>query len=173
MLNLALALLLGAAAPAQTPPSPAEITAKIGQEDGKPEIIATIFSNGKPAPNIGVVFHLARSFGDLTLGQDTTLDDGTAAAPLPKGLGPDQQGGWTFTITLTSPEAFEGQSKTIAIPSPIGSAAQKPLPRRELWSRAAPWSLLFTVMILVCLAWTAFGFVSYQLYLIRKGGRHA
>ena len=173
MLELGLALLLAGAPAPQAPPPPAEISAQIGQEDGKPEIIATVKAAGKPVPNVGVTFTLARTFGDLPLGQDTTLDDGTAAAPFPKGLRPDQEGHWTFKIALTSPDAYAGQAKTLTIAAPAAGAPLPAATRRELWSRSAPWSVLLTVLVLVGGAWTVYAFAGCQLYRIHQGGKDA
>lgn len=174
MLELGLALLLAGQPQPQAPPAPAVITAKLGQEDGKPELIATVSSEGRPVPNAGVTFSLVRSFGDLTLGQDTTLDDGTAAAPFPKGLDADAQGGWTFKVALTSPDALAGQSARVRIASSAAPrrAAAAPAPR-ELWSRSAPWSVLIVVLALAGSAWAVYAFAGYQLYLIRQGGKDA
>lgn len=174
MLSLALALTLATApAPAQASPA-ASIAARLGQEDGKPELIATVLADGKPLPNAGVSFQLVRSFGRLALGEDTTLDDGTAAAPFPKELRADAQGGWTVDVSLTSPDAYQGQTVELRIPG--DAAAASPRPRsapRELWARRAPWSLLATVLALAGSAWAAYGFVVYQLFLIKKGGQDA
>ena len=176
MLELGFLLLAAAQPPPQAPPPPAGITtisAKLGQEDGKPELIATVTSEGRPVPNAGVTFSLVRTFGDLTLGQDTTLDDGTAAAPFPKELDADAQGGWTFKVALTSPEALAGQTKTIRVESSAAPAkAAAPAPR-ELWSRATPWSVVITVLALAGSAWAVYGFAGYQLYLIKQGGKDA
>ena len=174
MLDLALAIALAAGpAPVQAP-QVASITARLGQEDGKPELIATVLAGGKPVPNAGVSFQLVRSFGRLTLGEDTTLDDGTAAAPFPKELRADAQGGWTVEVSLTSPDAYQGQTVELRIPG--GTASASPRPRsdpRELWARRAPWPLLATVLALAGSAWAAYGFVAYQLFLIKKGGQDA
>ncbi|HEU4950771.1 MAG TPA: hypothetical protein VFT46_02410 [Holophagaceae bacterium] len=176
MLELGFLLLAVAQPPSQPPPPPAPITgitAKLGREDGKPELIATVTSDGKPVPNVGVTFSLVRSFGDLTLGQDTTLDDGTAAAPFPAGLGADAQGGWTFKVALTSPETLAGQAATLRVESLAAPSSAAVPSRRELWSRSAPWSVLITVLALAGSAWAVYGFAGYQLYLIRQGGKDA
>jgi hypothetical protein len=172
MLDLALALALGTG-PAQPPPPPASITARLAEEEGRPELIATVMAGGRPLANAGVSFRLTRSFGDLPLGEDTTLEDGTAAAPFPRTLGPDAGGGWTVAVSLTSPEAYQGQERVVRL---IQSSASAPPPRRpprELWARRAPWSLLAAVSALMAAAWAAYGFAAYHLVLIQKGGRDA
>ena len=168
MLDLALALALSGA-PAPALPPPAAISAKLTEEDGRPEILATVRSGDKPLANAGVAFRLVRSFGDLELGQDTTLDDGTAAAPFPKGLGPDAAGGWTFKVALTSPETVQGQEAVFRILAPGRPPADLPEPR-ELWARRAPWSLLAAVAVLLGSAWGAFAFAARQIWRIKQGG---
>lgn len=172
MFSLALALLVSGAPAAPAPPPVVSISAKVTEEDGKPEVLATVLADGKPAPNVGVTFLLHRSFGDLTLGTDTTLDDGTAAAPFHKELAADQQGGWTFKITLTSPDAFAGQAQTIRMAAPTATVTSAATPR-ELWARHAPWSLLLTVLILVGSVWGVYSYTAYQLFLIKQGGKDA
>ena len=172
MLELGLALLLASPPAPQAPPRVAGITAKVGEEDGQREIIATVLEGGKPVPNVGVSFRLVRSFGDLPLGDDTTLDDGTAAAPLPKELRPEQ-GAWSVKVVLTSPEAFAGQGRELSLAATAGREPAQPLPSRELWSRSAPLSLMLTVLILVGGAWTAFAFAGRQLLAIRRDGKGA
>ena len=64
------------------------MTAGIGvvTEEGAKLIRATVQLNGKPLENATVRFLVRRSFGDLLLGEDKTLDDGTAAVRFPKAL---------------------------------------------------------------------------------------
>lgn len=172
MLDLVLAFALSGT-PSAPPPPPPAITAKLGQEDGKPEIIATVTVDGKPLPSAGVSFQLVRSFGSLTLGEDTTLEDGTAAVSFPKELGLDAEGGWTVKVALTSPEAFQGQETVVRIPPPAVSTPLPAAPPRELWARRAPWSLLAAILALMASVWGAYGFAAYQLFHIRKGGQDA
>ncbi len=163
MIGFALALLLA--------PGPVSIAARMDQEGGQREIIATVTANGKPAAGVGVGFELARTFGSLPLGEDTTLEDGTAAAPFPKGLGTDADGGWTVKVVLRSPEPFQGQEATVRIPATAAELPVRPAPARELWARHAPWSLLAAVGALMASAWAAYGFAAYQLFRIGQGGQ--
>ena len=45
-------------------------------------MIATVTMGGKALPDASVVFSARRTFGALPLGEDKTLDDGTAAVPV-------------------------------------------------------------------------------------------
>lgn len=173
MLNAVVCLLPAMPPPAQpaAQPPPAVIAARVGQEDGRPEVIATVTSDGKPVSNAGVAFQLQRSFGDLALGQDTTLDDGTAAAALPKELSPGPGGTWTFKIAITSPDALAGQTGTFRIQAPVVAAGTGRSAPRELWARSAPWPLLITVLVLAGSAWIAYGYAVHQLRLIKQGGQ--
>jgi hypothetical protein len=173
MLNAVICLIAAVTVPvppATQPVSPV-ITARVGQEDGRQEVIATVISDGKPMPNVGVAFQLQRSFGDLALGQDTTLDDGTAAAALPKELRPNPDGTWTFKIAITSPDVLAGQIQTLRIQSPIVATGAGQSAPRELWARSAPWSLLITVLVLAGSAWIVYGYAVHQLRLIKQGGQ--
>ena len=172
MLELGLAFLLATSEAPQAPPRVAEISARVGEEDGRREVIATVREGGKPIPSVGVSFRLVRSFGDLPLGEDTTLDDGTAAAPLPRELRPSE-GGWSVKISLTSPEVFAGQSRELSLAAPSGCGPTQPPRHRELWSRDAPFSLVLTVLILVGGAWAVFAFTCRQLLAIRREGKGA
>jgi hypothetical protein len=173
MFSLAACLFAAMAPPTQpaTQPAPVVITARVGQEDGRQEVIATITSDSKPVANAGVAFQLQRSFGDLALGQDTTLDDGTAAAALPKELSPNPDGTWTFKIAITSPDALAGQAQTLRIQALIGATGTNQSAPRELWARSAPWSLLITVLVLAGSAWIVYGYAVHQLRLIKQGGQ--
>lgn len=171
MLDTALTLLvLVTPTQARNLPAAATINARIGQEDGKPELIATVMSDGSPLPNAQVAFLLRRSFGDLALGQDTTLDDGTAAAPFPAQLGADPDGTWTVRIVLTSPAAFADQTRTLRLEAPSAPAPRNPAAPRALWARAAPWPLILLVLALTGAAWSAYLYAAHQLQLIKTHG---
>ena len=55
-------------------------------EDGKKMIHALVTLNGKPLENVNLQYFVQRTFGNLPIGQDTTLDDGTSAVAFPSDL---------------------------------------------------------------------------------------
>ena len=175
MLRRSLPFLIAATLAAQVQAPAPEIQAQLGKEDGRPNVIVTVTQDQKPVANVGVTMLLHRSFGELTLGQDTTLDDGTAVAPFPPQLSPDPDGSWTVKVQLTSPDAMAGQEKEIRLAAPPASETrgnQANLPR-ALWGRHAPISLILAVLALVGSAWAAYGYTLYQLFHLKKGGHDA
>lgn len=172
---------LPAPKPAATPssaPAPADTTAPAAPvielsrsvEDGKPVLTAKVSQEGKPAANVTVAFSVARTFGFIALGQDTTLDDGTAAVPFPDSLPGEADGSLKIRALLTAPAAFENQEITLALPA-IRSAPSRALRfPRALWAPRAPVPLLATLMILLGGVWLTYGYVIVQIKKIKQEG---
>ena len=55
-------------------------------EDGKKMVHAVVVLNGKPIENTTLQYFVQRTFGNLQIGEDTTLDDGTSAVAFPSDL---------------------------------------------------------------------------------------
>src|SRR5437762_10594386 len=75
-----------AAAQAPTSQPKADISLALVTEEGKQLIRAVVVANGKPVENATVSFGVRRTFGTLVLGEDRTLDDGSAAVPFPNDI---------------------------------------------------------------------------------------
>ena len=139
-------------------------------EEKQTLVMATVTSNKKPLENARVNFFARRTFGLLKLGQDTTLNDGTAAVPLPLDLPADEDGKLHIvaaimsdpTTTVARAEAeFSG-----GLPFVRSTPDQNP---RALWASRAPAPLLVGLLLIIGFVWSAYAFVVYQLSCIRKG----
>ena len=141
-------------------------------EDGQKLLRATVLIGGKPVENATVQFSVQRTFGNLKLGEDKTLDDGTAAVKFPVGLPGNAAGELTFVAEVKSPDQFAGICCELR--SPGGLAARPPdtdpFPR-ALWSPHAPVALLATLGAMMGGVWITYAFVISQIIAIRKGAR--
>ena len=138
-------------------------------EDGKVMLVATVTAVGKPVENAKVAFFAQRTFGQIALGTEATLDDGTAAVPFPSTLPGDENGRLKLSADLAGqPKGAERihTEGTFAGGKPF-SPESLAFPR-ALWAPRAPWILLATIAALVGVVWGAFGYVVFQLNCIRK-----
>lgn len=146
-----------------------DIGLAVRKEDGKPTLIATVTLNGKPLENVKVAFTVRRTFGQLLLGQDTTLDDGTAAAEFPSDLPGGPSGELNVRAEIKSP----GQYANVSTEAKFGGALKfqpeaEPFPR-ALWSPRAPVALLGILFVLLGTVWGLYAYVVVQLIQIKKG----
>ncbi len=169
---LATLALMAASAPAQ-PNDPGldpdlQIELVRETEDGEDLLIATVTSDGEPVEDARVEFFVQRTFGEMTLGADTTFDDGTAAVLFPLELPGDENGNLAFVVVVTSgPNRLESRA-TIGLPGGIPRVVQdEPFPR-ALWAPRAPLGLILTFAILLGGVWLVYAYVFRQLILIRK-----
>ena len=185
-------LLLGTVARAEK----ATLALKSEMEDGKQMLIATVTRDGKPMEGVSVSFLVERSFGTLLIGEDKTLDDGTAAVAAPEGLpsGPSGELKIIARTTVSDGAQSEAQASTdiaqSAPPSePITSSAATPaqiieaqftlkndskilleqerIPR-ALWAPRAPIPLLTTVTAILVVVWGSYAFIVSQLIKIKQ-----
>ena len=186
-----LILLAVSGAKAATP----AIALKTTTEEGKKMIVATVTLDGKPVENATVSFYVELSFGNLPIGEDKTLEDGSAAVPVPEGLAngpraelrivaqaavPSEPG----AEAKTSPEVVASSTPTEpATPAePIVVRAQlgiegigrklehNPFPR-ALWAPRAPIPLLVTVGGILVVVWGTYAFVIFELVKIKQGNK--
>ena len=162
-------LLIGACGLAQGP----ALTVKAGVEDGKRMLVAQLLDGAKPVPNATVAFAVKRSFGSLPLGQDTTLDDGTAAVPLPPTLPPDPDGSYRVELEVVSPAEFTSVAAHLSLSSGSRASGNQPRQSRELWSRRAPVSLIAALVLVLAAVWGTYAAAVRQLFHIKQGGSHA
>jgi hypothetical protein len=146
---------------------PAQIAISTATEEGKKVIIATVTRDGKPIEGAHVVLQAKRTFGNLTLGEDDTLADGTVAVPFPSDLPSGPEGRIQVIAQIKSPPELSGR----AIQTFDG--ARKVLPNedpfpRALWSPHAPLALLITIGSMLTIVWSVYLFVVIQLIKIRK-----
>lgn len=166
-------------------------------EDGKKMLIATVTRDGKPLEGIAISFYVDRTFGKLLIGEDKTLEDGSAAIPAPEGLPSGRAGELKVTAQATLPgaPAAETQASTeVTAPStpaePVAPSAPTP-PRiiaaqlafkgdtkllqeqegvpRALWAPRAPVALLAIISGILALVWGSYAFIVSQLIKIKQG----
>ena len=151
-----------------TQPAQGELSLQIVTEEGQKLLQARVTSAGKPVENAAVSFFVKRTFGNLLLGQDKTLDDGTAAIPYPVDLpgGPTGQlqivasaTGATLQSPVSAQATFGG--------SPVVRANPESFPR-ALWSPQTPWPLIFSIFFIMALVWCTYAFVVMQIVQITR-----
>ncbi len=126
-------------------------------------------TNDKPVEGAKVAFTVKRTFGELPIGAEDTLDDGSAAVPFPVGLPGDAQGLLQVIAELKAPKEFAG----IRFQAPIEGGQiippeKDPFPR-ALWSPRAPVTLVVTIFVLLGAVWGTYAYVVVQLIQIKKG----
>ena len=153
----------GAAADSTAPP-PARITLQRRSEEGQDLIVATVLSStGQPVAGATVQFAIARTFGEMKLGADQTLGDGTAATPFPTGLPGDSAGRLAVRATVQAPVALEGVTVQSLLPGGTALHVVSAPEPRALWAERAPLPLLITIAVLVICVWSTYAFVVGQL----------
>ncbi len=146
------------------------ISLSVTEEDGQKVLIATLLSDGNPLKGVKVKFSVKRTFGLLLLGEDETLDDGTAATPFPINLPGDTSGKLQFVVEITSPP-YTSLRKTVILDGGIPTVFQEqPFPR-ALWSPKTPLPLIRTIAVLLTIVWSTYAFVIIQLIKIQKEGK--
>ncbi len=166
--TLALVIFLGAV----TPVNAQELTITTTVEDGKKMIVATVTKEAKPVAGARVAFSVQRTFGRLALGEEETLDDGTAAVLFPEGLPSDPDGKLKVFAEVKSPANLAVVRGEVALPGGAPRVVEtNPFPR-ALWSPRAPLGLLLTVGVLVGGVWCIYGYVVAQVFAIRKEPIH-
>jgi len=150
---------------------PAEVSIEKISEEGETLILATVTSveSGEPIEDASVSFFVKRTFGLLSLGSDTTLDDGSAAVTFPADIPGDSTGKIEVLVKVTAPAdlASVTASAILGGASPL-TINENPFPR-ELWSRRAPFSMMLIFVVLLGGVWCTFFVVVRQVYCIAKG----
>ena len=155
---------------ASKPATAATVALSVATEDGKRMIVATVTAGGKPVEGAKVRFGVQRTFGTLFLGEEATLDDGTAAVPFPEGLPGDAKGELRATAAVTSPAdlaSSRGEAMLGSATPPVLGAGASEEPR-ALWAPRAPLGLLATVAAVVAVVWSSYLLVISYLWRIWK-----
>lgn len=156
---------------AQSPPSGAKLELTKEIEDGEEMVIATVTIDGRPLEGAQIAFFVGRTFGNMTLGEDVTLDDGTAAVPFPRDFPGDGRGELRILAEIVSPKEFAGARVEAVMPGGVVTTPNaEPFPR-ALWSPRAPIGLMATIGALLAIVWSMYAFVILQLTKIRKLGK--
>jgi len=144
-------------------PTNVQIALKRSAEDGQEMLVGTVTAGGRPVGGATVAFAVARTFGDMTLGTDQTLGDGSAAVPFPLGLPGDSNGALQVRATLQAPAEMAGTTVVATIPGGTPSRAAKEAEPRALWSARPPLALIATIGGLLLCVWSTYAFVAGQL----------
>ena len=146
----------------------ASISVSVVTEEGQKMIKAVVTAGGKPVENASIVFGIRRTFGTLVIGEDQTLDDGSAAAKFPTDLPGDAEGNLHVVINIKEPQDLVGVSGHAVIPggaTPVASA--DPFPR-ALWAPHAPLPLVIPIILLVGGVWVTYAYVIKQVIAIAR-----
>jgi hypothetical protein len=130
--------------------------------------VAKVTANGRAVSHAVVAFSVSRTFGFMTLGQDTTRADGTATVRFPVGLPGDARGELNFRVTVQSPPDLIGPPLEVKF---AGGAARMALTDnvpRALWSSRAPLPMVATIIFLLLCVWLTYAFVAMQLFAMRR-----
>lgn len=172
---IALTLFLGAngvfaAESAALKPRP-EIAITTSVEEGKKVIVAKVTLNGKPVENAKVTVQIQRTFGQITLGTEATLDDGTVAVPFPTDLPGGIAGQIQVVAEIKSPPEYAATRAQATLDgAPKVQLESNPFPR-ALWSPKAPLALILTIFTLLAIVWSTYTHVLVQLIKIKRGAK--
>jgi Ni/Fe-hydrogenase subunit HybB-like protein len=159
------------ASEASAPASATEPTVAVTleEEGGELWIIATLTSRDSPVEGARVEFLVERTFGEMTLGEDVTLDDGTAGVPFPVGLRGGADGELRVVAEVREPAAFAGTRGESTLPGgePLVISSE-PWPPRALWASGARPELLLSIGVLLLGVWSTYAFVLVQLSRISR-----
>ena len=136
-------------------------------EDSAPMLVARVTRADKPVANALVRFSVKRTFGWLKLGEDHTIDDGTAAVPFPADLPGDARRNLEVSATASVDTARATVTQTMAggaLPRPVVAVT----PPRALWSSRAPLAMVATIIFLALCVWSTYLFVVSQLVAIYR-----
>ena len=131
---------------------------------------AVVKADGKPLENAVVRFYAVRTFGNLLVGEDKTLDDGSAAVKFPTGLPGSADGSLCIIAQLKEPAQYATYSQATLTGGTPNSMEQITFPR-ALWARRAPWPLLLAIGVPLGGVWITYAFVVAQIIAIRKGAK--
>jgi hypothetical protein len=155
-----------------TPSTRPSIALSSATEEGKKTLIATVTMGGKPLSDASVVFSARRTFGALSLGEDKTLDDGTAAVPFPEDLPGGVTGALQIIAEVKPSEKFgSARIEGSFLGGKIVPEVDASLPR-ALWARRAPLALVIPIVALISGVWLTYAYVIFQIVKLRKEAVH-
>jgi hypothetical protein len=168
----AIILLIAAARVTPAAPPTPVIAVSAATEDGKKMLVAKVTVNGKPVEDVTVQFFAARSFGQLALGREKTLDDGTAAVAFPSDLPAGSDGRLNLSAAVVADDhvAPASAAATFGGGTIFPANAQNGELPRELWAPRSPILLIASIAAIAGVVWLTYAYVVYQLIRIRKEG---
>jgi Ni/Fe-hydrogenase subunit HybB-like protein len=135
--------------------------------DSQDVLVAKVSTNGRAVVHAVVEFSVTRTFGVMTLGQDTTRDDGTARVGFPVGLPGDARGELKFRVSIESPSDLIGPPLEVVLAGGAPRVAFIDNVPRALWSSRAPLPMVATIIFLLLCVWITYAFVVIQLLAMR------
>jgi molybdopterin-containing oxidoreductase family membrane subunit len=153
---------------ATAPAPPAQISVTSGREEGKQVILATVTRAGKPLEGARVVLQVNRTFGNLTLGEDDTLADGTMALAFPADLPGGPEGKLRVIAQIKSPAEYAAVSAQATLDGALKVPPEADPFAPALWAPTAPLGLVITICSLLAIVWTVYAFVIAQLVRIKN-----
>lgn len=171
IMGLSLVFLTGrnhAQVQATSAPAP-ELKITTTTEDRQKLIQAAVMLAGKPLNKVTVEFYVKRTFGNLLLGHDTTLEDGTAAVPFPEGLPGGRTGELVVIAAITDPNQYSQIRAEATIPGGAIVTPSADTFSRTLWAPQAPVLLILAITAILVLVWGTYGYIVVQLFKLRKG----
>lgn len=145
----------------------ARVELRRASEGAEDMLVASVTVGGRPAPGITVGFFAHRHFGLLSLGEDETLDDGTATIGFPGALPGDARGDLRFRVAVLSPDSLAGATAEAVMSGGVPvqwSVGESP---RALWSTRAPLGVLAGIAVLLLCVWSTYAFTVWQLLKLR------
>ncbi len=154
---------------AQALPTPIIALSK-STEDGKAVLVAKVTIDGKPLEDADVQFFAQRTFGQLALGHEKTLDDGTAATAFPADLPGGESGEVSIVAMIKAgPKYAAAEAHGTFNGATVVIDTDQELPR-ALFAPRAPLELIGSISVLTGGIWLAFFYVLFQLFKIRQEG---
>ena len=136
-------------------------------EGAEDMLVASVTVGGRPAPGVSVAFFAQRHLGLLSLGEDATLDDGTAAIEFPRTLPGDSRGNLRVRATVLSPEPLAGATAEGVMSGGVPTRPDVAESPRALWSTRSPTALLVAIGVLLLCVWSTYAFTIWQLLKLR------
>lgn len=104
-------------------------------EDGKKMLVASVAHQGRPVEGAKVEFFVEVESQDRSLGQDTTIDDGTAAVAFPEGVPGGTKGELRLRVEARETEGGPAAHKVVVLGGgiPVESCP---------WAPASKWSVI-------------------------------
>jgi hypothetical protein len=140
-------------------------------EEGKKMVHGLVTLNGKPVENVVLQYYVQRTFGNLLIGQDTTLDDGTSAVAFPIDLPGAPDGKLHLIVRIKEPPQYASTSVSVAFPADVQAAAVADAFPRALWAPNAPLPLMLSIFAVLAGVWLSYFFVVSRIVAIRTGGK--
>ena len=140
-------------------------------EERETLIKAVVLAGGTPVENASVEFAVKRTFGNLIIGEDKTLDDGSAAVKFPKDIPGGPAGQLDVVVEVKSPPQLAGARTEIILDGGVRVLPADDSSPRALWAPHAPLELVIPIFLLLGAVWVTYAYVVTQLIAIRRGAK--